>query len=334
MPGRAFASPRDFNDQLADWLPRANARYSRTRHGRPAELFVRDREAMRPLSPVAPASVFRSSVRLPRDYYVRVFSNDYSVDPGAIGRIVDVEADLEEVTVSADGRLLASHESRWARHQIFTDPVHVDKAATLRRIHRSVKADGQRWWKNGTCRSMTNCSASPSPTRPVSSPGPAGERGRKGHRLLRPCSPRPADRRRLPEPRRPGTGSGLVTRGIPRRCPLPGSRRTRGLRGCPADQGSKVPRTQAAGGIQLRPPARRGPEPCRAPGHRVFLEEAKNVVLLGPPGTGKTHLAVGIGSRAARAGHRVLFDTATGWVSRLAEAHDRGRLPQKLACIS
>lgn len=46
---------------------------------------------------------------------------------------------------------------------------------------------------------------------------------------------------------------------------------------------------------------------------------------------GKTHLAVGIGIRAARAGHRVLFDTATGWVSRLAEAHDRGRLPQELA---
>ena len=66
-------------------------------------------------------------------------------------------------------------------------------------------------------------------------------------------------------------------------------------------------------------------------GTGVFLEEAKNVVLLGPPGTGKTHLAVGIGIRAAHAGHRVLFDTATGWVSRLAEAHDRGRLPQELA---
>ena len=140
MPGRTFASPLDFNDQLADWLTRANARYSRTRHGRPAELFVRDRDAMRPLTPVAPAFAFRSSVRLPRDYYVRVFSNDYSVDPGAIGRIVDVEADLEKVTVSADSRLLASHERRWARHQIFTDPAHVDKAASLRRIHRSVKA--------------------------------------------------------------------------------------------------------------------------------------------------------------------------------------------------
>ncbi|KUM41136.1 DDE-type integrase/transposase/recombinase [Arthrobacter sp. EPSL27] len=47
MPGRAFASPLDFHAQLADWLPRANARYSRTRQGRPAELIVRDRRAMR-----------------------------------------------------------------------------------------------------------------------------------------------------------------------------------------------------------------------------------------------------------------------------------------------
>ncbi|WP_232085172.1 ATP-binding protein, partial [Arthrobacter sp. SO5] len=52
-------------------------------------------------------------------------------------------------------------------------------------------------------------------------------------------------------------------------------------------------------------------------GTGVFLAEAKNVVLLGPPGTGKTHLAVGIGIKAAKAGHRVLFDSATGWVARL-----------------
>ncbi|MDP9694958.1 UNVERIFIED_ORG: hypothetical protein J2X79_002526 [Arthrobacter globiformis] len=95
---------------------------------------------MRPLSPVAPQSAFRSSVRLPRDYYVRVFSNDYSVDPGAIGRIVDIVADLETVTVSIDGRPLARHERRWARHRIFTDPEHVNKAASPRQLHRTVKA--------------------------------------------------------------------------------------------------------------------------------------------------------------------------------------------------
>ena len=62
----------------------------------------------------------------------------------------------------------------------------------------------------------------------------------------------------------------------------------------------------------------------------AFLVEARNVVLLGPPGTGKTHLATGLGITAARHGHRVLFATATDWVTRLTEAHRQGRLPAEL----
>jgi DNA replication protein DnaC len=54
-------------------------------------------------------------------------------------------------------------------------------------------------------------------------------------------------------------------------------------------------------------------------------------VLLGPPGTGKTHLATARGIKAAHAGHRVLFATATDWVTRLTDAHRQGRLGQELA---
>jgi len=62
----------------------------------------------------------------------------------------------------------------------------------------------------------------------------------------------------------------------------------------------------------------------------TYLQAASNVVLLGPPGTGKTHLAIGLGVKAAQQGHRVLFASATDWVTRLADAHHTGRLGAEL----
>jgi DNA replication protein DnaC len=61
-----------------------------------------------------------------------------------------------------------------------------------------------------------------------------------------------------------------------------------------------------------------------------FVTAKDNVVFLGPPGTGKTHLATGIAIRACQAGHRVLFATASEWVDRLASAHHDGRLQDEL----
>jgi DNA replication protein DnaC len=62
-----------------------------------------------------------------------------------------------------------------------------------------------------------------------------------------------------------------------------------------------------------------------------FVAARENVVFLGPPGTGKTHLSIGLGIRAAQAGHRVAFATAAEWVARLGEAHNQGRLHAELA---
>ena len=61
-----------------------------------------------------------------------------------------------------------------------------------------------------------------------------------------------------------------------------------------------------------------------------FVGARDNVVFLGPPGTGKTMLAIGLGIRACQAGHRVLFATAAEWVARLADAHAAGRLHDEL----
>jgi DNA replication protein DnaC len=61
-----------------------------------------------------------------------------------------------------------------------------------------------------------------------------------------------------------------------------------------------------------------------------FVEARDNVVFLGPPGTGKTHLAIGVSLRACQAGHRVLFATAAEWVDRLALAQRAGRLHDEL----
>ena len=65
----------------------------------------------------------------------------------------------------------------------------------------------------------------------------------------------------------------------------------------------------------------------------TFVAKAENVILLGPPGIGKTHLAIGLGVKATQAGYSVLFDTASNWITRLATAHQSGQLEVELKKI-
>jgi DNA replication protein DnaC len=66
-------------------------------------------------------------------------------------------------------------------------------------------------------------------------------------------------------------------------------------------------------------------------GQLDFLAGRENVVLLGPPGTGKTHMAIALAIRACLAGQRVAFRTATEWVALLAAAQRQRRLDDELA---
>jgi transposase len=132
LPGRSFTSPGDFNTQLQAWLGIANRRRKRSLGCAPADRIGVDRAAMLALPPVPPVTGWEMSLRLPRDHYVRLDSNDYSVHPTAVGRRVLVRADLDRVRVWCEGGVVADHERVWARHQTISDPAHVNAAQLLR----------------------------------------------------------------------------------------------------------------------------------------------------------------------------------------------------------
>jgi DNA replication protein DnaC len=62
----------------------------------------------------------------------------------------------------------------------------------------------------------------------------------------------------------------------------------------------------------------------------TFVSRRENIVLLGPPGTGKTHLAIAMAIKAAEAAFPVAFDSATTWITRLTTAHEHGNLEREL----
>jgi transposase len=138
LSGRSFTSPTDFNTQLAAWMVRANHRQHRVLGCRPADRVEADRAAMLTLPPVGPSIGWRHSTRLPRDHYVRLDGNDYSVHPVAVGRRIEVTADLHRVRVWSAGTMVADHQRIWAKHQTICDPAHVEAAKQLRRSRFDV----------------------------------------------------------------------------------------------------------------------------------------------------------------------------------------------------
>ncbi len=65
-----------------------------------------------------------------------------------------------------------------------------------------------------------------------------------------------------------------------------------------------------------------------------FLERKENVVFLGPPGEGKTHLAISLAVAAAESGRRIYFGTLADLIDSLEDAHAAGRLKQRLRTLT
>jgi hypothetical protein len=121
-PGRRFANELDFQDQLDAWFVKVNARTHKTLRARPVDRLATELEVMAPLPTQMPDTARRWTMRIPPDPHLRFDTNDYSLDPGLVGRRVEVSADQRTVTAVAldTGELACRHGRVFARHRTIT----------------------------------------------------------------------------------------------------------------------------------------------------------------------------------------------------------------------
>ncbi len=134
-PGRSFASPEHFQACLDDWFEnRANTRLHRGIRAVPAERLAEEVLRMRALPERMPDTDRRFVMRVPQQPYLRFDTNDYSLDPRAAGRRVEVRASQREITAIelGTGARVASHRRSFAKGLTFTDPAHQQLLEALR----------------------------------------------------------------------------------------------------------------------------------------------------------------------------------------------------------
>jgi O-antigen/teichoic acid export membrane protein len=124
LPNRTFASPMDFNEQLRDWLNTDNSWPRKPPSITPVELIDIDRRAMLQLPPGRPPSGWHLSLKVGRHPFLHFDSNAYSLDPTLIGRRVELIADLSQIKLLCDGKLVTAHNRSWTHDQTICDPVH------------------------------------------------------------------------------------------------------------------------------------------------------------------------------------------------------------------
>ena len=319
-PGRAFASPEHFQACLDDWFEkRANTRLHRGIRAVPAERLVEEQGRMRPLPERMPETDRRFVMRVPQQPYLRFDTNDYSLDPRAAGRRVEVRASQREIIAVRAGH----------RRPRRLPPALLRQGPDLHRPRP------------------------PGAARPAARHPPPRARGRG--RAALPRSLRRADPgmtktaelthlfRALKAP--------AAARALPKLAERAREEEWSHERFLEAVLSTEVSSRESHGGENrikaARFPARKTLEEfdftfqrsvkkqvVEHLGQLDFLHGKENVVLLGPPGTGKTHLAIALGIRACLGGQRVAFATATEWVARLGEAKRAGELEAELRRLS
>jgi hypothetical protein len=121
-PGRSFANEIDFQDQLDAWFTKVNARTHKTLRARPVDRLAQELEVMAPLPDVAPDTDTRWVLRVPPDPFLRVDTNDYSLDPALVGRRVEARVSQREVLAAAldTGEIACRHQRSFAKHRTIT----------------------------------------------------------------------------------------------------------------------------------------------------------------------------------------------------------------------
>lgn len=143
LPGRRFTGPEDFQTQLDRWFDEvANVRFHRTLRCRPLDRLPEDRSAMLPLPQRSPDLTWRFHAPVRPDPYVRVDTCDYSVDPVAVGRVVEVRVSQTRVVAATkDGQVVADHPRSLAPHRTITAAAHGRAIREGRQTAEPTEAD-------------------------------------------------------------------------------------------------------------------------------------------------------------------------------------------------
>jgi transposase len=139
-PGRRFANELDFQDQLDAWFLKVNARTHKTLRARPVDRLVAEQRVMRPLPTEMPDTARRWVIRVPPDPYVRVDTNDYSLNPMLVGRRVEIRVDQQQVLAGVldTGELACRHARVFAKHRTVTALEHARALKAGRRPEEAV----------------------------------------------------------------------------------------------------------------------------------------------------------------------------------------------------